>query len=357
MSKLRFVGSFVALSVALSQRSERRRQTRCLGFRTRTSSKIRAASRRPRGWTSSRLGATLISASGAGTRRQLGGSRTGAPRTTRSTPRRPSRGLKPGWYTLRAPGSSAARPKQHCYIELRCGSTQRARVLAGGVGRSVAPGRRSPPAAQLGCTDRTLHTDGLGGEWSNFDDDRARGRVRRELSVLGADVSSLTKSEDLRRAVLRRFQAPNALLGDDPSALDILRRTTAPIHLRVRSWVDPADGYHDLAEAREHGSTRARSRPESTGRSALLGHLGRSRAPVETGGVGQLLGRSSCGRPCIEHTYGRVPRHDRVRRGGPGHDADRQRAQRRHALARRSHLGSSELGQPGELPARPGTPP
>jgi len=103
-------------------------------------------------------------------------------------------GLSRGWYTLRAwvkrsPGQNDAS------IFLDCG---------GEVGRTflpVAPADEwlqivvSAHARRGACTIR-LHTAATGGEWTNFDDiELVPGEAR--LSVLGADVSSLKKSEDL----------------------------------------------------------------------------------------------------------------------------------------------------------------
>src|SRR5262249_23586618 len=94
----------------------------------------------------------------------------------------------------------------------------------------------------------TLHTDGSGGEWSNFDDiELVPGAAR--LSVLGADVSSLTKSEDLGGQYFDSGHHSKQC-GKNRSALDILERHGAN-HIRVRVWVNPADGYHDRTEARE----------------------------------------------------------------------------------------------------------
>jgi arabinogalactan endo-1,4-beta-galactosidase len=84
-----------------------------------------------------------------------------------------------------------------------------------------------------------LHTEGAAGEWSNFDDlSIASGSAR--LSVLGGDVSSLTKSEDFGGI----YRDDSGQPGD---ALAILKAHGLN-WIRVRVWVDPADGYHDTAE-------------------------------------------------------------------------------------------------------------
>lgn len=115
-------------------------------------------------------------------------------------------------------------------------------------------------ADRKSCTI-TLHTDGTGGEWSNFDDvELVPGAA--QLSVLGADVSSLSKSEDFGGDYFDDFSRPRHC-GPEQSALDILENHGAS-HVRVRVWVDPADGYHDVAEAREHGRIPTLSQRKSS---------------------------------------------------------------------------------------------
>jgi arabinogalactan endo-1,4-beta-galactosidase len=61
-----------------------------------------------------------------------------------------------------------------------------------------------------------------------------------KLSIMGADVSSLKKSEDLGGIYLNE----NGTRGD---ALQILNNHGLN-YIRLRVWVDPADGYHDKTE-------------------------------------------------------------------------------------------------------------
>jgi arabinogalactan endo-1,4-beta-galactosidase len=84
-----------------------------------------------------------------------------------------------------------------------------------------------------------LSTKAAGGEWANFDDVTLT-PGRAALSVLGADVSSLAKSEDLGGV----YRETHGRAGD---ALRILRAHGLN-WVRLRVWVDPADGYHDKAE-------------------------------------------------------------------------------------------------------------
>lgn len=149
-------------------------------------------------------------------------------------------GLADGWYTVRARVRRST-GNNNAYVELDCGRD---------AGRVYAP--VSWPSQWLavvasarvrhGSCTISLHTDGDAGEWTNFDDiELVPGAPR--LSVLGADVSSLNKSQDLG-GVYRDER------GRRGRALDILEDHGAT-HVRLRVWVDPADGYHDKAEVRE----------------------------------------------------------------------------------------------------------
>ncbi len=151
------------------------------------------------------------------------------------------RGLSRGWYTLRArvkrsPGQNDS------YVALDCDGRRERAYLP------VAPADTwltivvSNEVRHGTCTV-ILHTAAAGGEWSNFDTlELTPGRAA--LSVLGADVSSLAKSEDLGGYYLDgsgRHQCR------DGSALSILSRHGLN-YVRLRAWVHPADGYHDTAE-------------------------------------------------------------------------------------------------------------
>ena len=155
-------------------------------------------------------------------------------------------GLRPGWYTLRGFVKRSPGPN-NSYMELRCGKQSERVYLPVSWADQWLQIAVSTYTDKKSCTI-TLHTDGPGGEWSNFDDvELTAGKV--ELSVLGADVSSLNKSEDLGGQYFDDVRRPRHCSGDE-SALDILQSHGAD-HIRVRVWVDPADGYHDVFEARE----------------------------------------------------------------------------------------------------------
>jgi arabinogalactan endo-1,4-beta-galactosidase len=155
-------------------------------------------------------------------------------------------GLRPGWYTLRGFVKRSPGPN-NSYMELRCGKRSERVYLPVSWADQWLQVAVSTYTDKKSCTI-TLHTDGTGGEWSNFDDlELTAGKV--ELSVLGADVSSLTKSEDFGGQYFDDVRRPRHCSGDE-SALEILQSHGAD-HVRVRVWVDPADGYHDVFEARE----------------------------------------------------------------------------------------------------------
>jgi arabinogalactan endo-1,4-beta-galactosidase len=149
-------------------------------------------------------------------------------------------GLADGWYMLRARVKRST-GNNNAYVELDCGRRpERVYVPVSWPHQWLAV-VVSARVRRGSCTI-SLHTDGDAGEWSNFDDvELVPGEAR--LSVLGADVSSLAKSEDLG-GVYREAD------GRRRSALDILERHGAN-HVRLRVWVDPADGHHDQAEVRE----------------------------------------------------------------------------------------------------------
>ena len=147
-------------------------------------------------------------------------------------------GLADGAYTVRARVRRST-GQNNSYVELACGR-DRQRVYA-----PVAWPNQwlqvvvSARVKRCACVV-SLHTDAAAGEWTNFDDiEIVPGTVN--LPVRGADVSSLEKSEDLGGV----YRDDRGRRGD---ALDILADHGANA-VRLRVWVDPADGYHDRAEA------------------------------------------------------------------------------------------------------------
>jgi arabinogalactan endo-1,4-beta-galactosidase len=144
-------------------------------------------------------------------------------------------GLANGWYTLRGWVRSSGHQNE-VYLALQCGDEEK-RVYV----PPTTPGYRwlhlavSNQATDGECTIR-LYSDGNPETWASFDDiELTPGQAA--LSILGADISSLKKSEDLGGIYRDASGAP----GD---ALQILKDHGLN-YARLRVWVDPADGYHN----------------------------------------------------------------------------------------------------------------
>jgi arabinogalactan endo-1,4-beta-galactosidase len=149
---------------------------------------------------------------------------------------------KEGAYTLRGWVRRSSGSMQS-WIELRCGNFRR---------RVDVPVSWPNQWLQVAVTSWlprrncaiAIRSTGAAGTWANFDDLTLTPDVAL-LSVLGADVSSLKKSED--------FGGTYADPGDrgrkhrQHSALDILADHGMNF-IRLRVWVNPADGYHDPEE-------------------------------------------------------------------------------------------------------------
>ncbi|HTV24633.1 MAG TPA: arabinogalactan endo-1,4-beta-galactosidase [Polyangiaceae bacterium] len=164
------------------------------------------------------------------------------------------RGLRDGWYTLRARVRRSG-GQNESYVALDCGRGSEQRVHL-----PVAPADQwlqvvVSARSTRGRCSVVLHTTAAAGEWSNFDEvELVPGAAR--LSLLGADVSSLAKSEDLGGEYLECRCDDECRPG---SALGILADAGVDT-VRLRAWVDPADGYHGRDEllrmarrAKRHG--------------------------------------------------------------------------------------------------------
>lgn len=143
-------------------------------------------------------------------------------------------GLANGWYTLRAWVRSSG-GQNDVHLALKCGDVEK-RVMV----PSTSPGYRwlqlvvSNQVSDGQCTI-SLFSEGGPDTWASFDDiELVPGRAA--LSILGADVSSLKKSEDLGGV----YRYPDGTAAD---ALQILK-DYGMNYARLRVWVDPADGYH-----------------------------------------------------------------------------------------------------------------
>jgi arabinogalactan endo-1,4-beta-galactosidase len=150
-------------------------------------------------------------------------------------------GLANEWYTLRAWVRSSG-GQNAVYLALKCGSEEK-RVNV----PSTSPGYRwiqlvvSKQVTNGECTI-SLTSDGNPETWASFDEiELVSGRS--VLSILGADISSLKKSEDLG-GVYKYAD------GSEADALQILKDHGLN-YARLRVWVDPADGYHDKTKLLE----------------------------------------------------------------------------------------------------------
>ena len=147
-------------------------------------------------------------------------------------------GLENGWYTLHAWVRSSGGQKA-VYVALRSGTNER-RVHV----PPTTPGYRwiqlvvSIQVVDGQCT-MSLHSEGSPDTWASFDDVELT-PGRSGLSILGVDISSLKKSEDMGGT----YRDSDGTEGD---ALQILKRHGLNF-ARLRIWVDPADGYHGKEE-------------------------------------------------------------------------------------------------------------
>ena len=145
-------------------------------------------------------------------------------------------GIENGWYTLRATIRRSAGGGDVWIGLEKCGGDARASVpVSTGQWLEIVV---SAQVKRNSCTI-VLGSDVPGGEWAHFDD-IAIEPGRAALSVLGADVSSLFKSERLG-GVYRTAR------GRERDALRILKDNGLN-WIRLRVFVDPADGYHGTRE-------------------------------------------------------------------------------------------------------------
>jgi arabinogalactan endo-1,4-beta-galactosidase len=146
-------------------------------------------------------------------------------------------GLTNGWYTMGAWVRSSGEQKE-VYIALDCnGNEKRTYVPA------TTPGYRwvrlvvSNQVTDDNCTVR-LHSDANPENWASFDDiELVPGQAM--LSILGADVSSLKKSEDM--GGVYKYSD-----GTQADALKILKDNG--LNYVASGYGDPPDGYHDKEE-------------------------------------------------------------------------------------------------------------
>lgn len=145
-----------------------------------------------------------------------------------------------GWYTLKAWVRSSGKQKA-AYIAMKdCGGKE--------VRASVPVSRNdwlhivvSTEVKNQQCT-LSLYSEAEGEAWVSFDDiEFVPGRA--VLSIMGADISSLKKSEDNGGVYFDEN-------GEQDDALKILREHGLN-YARIRVWVDSPDGYHGRAQLLE----------------------------------------------------------------------------------------------------------
>jgi arabinogalactan endo-1,4-beta-galactosidase len=194
------------------------------------------ASGAPAGWTSTgAVDAVLIEEKGHSGSFRL--THTAA-KTYRVDTSQVVSGLANDWYTLRAWFRSSGKQVEE-YLALTCGNSEKRAYVP-----STSPGYRWIQLAVSnqvtdGLCTISLHSFGTANSWVSIDDvELAPGRAA--LSILGADISSLKKSED-NGGVYKYAD------GTQADALQILKDNGLN-YARLRVWVNPADGYHNKAE-------------------------------------------------------------------------------------------------------------
>ena len=139
-----------------------------------------------------------------------------------------------GWYTLKARVRSSGKQRE-AYIGLKnCGDEE---------GRASVPIAGEDNWLQIVVSARvtnhrctvSLYSDAEAGEWVSFDDVKfVKGRTM--LTIMGADISSLKKSEE--KGGVYAYED-----GGTGEALEILH-DHGMNYARIRVWVNSPDGYH-----------------------------------------------------------------------------------------------------------------
>ncbi len=144
-------------------------------------------------------------------------------------------GLVEGWYTLRAWVRSSG-GQRAAYIGIKdYGGPERKAYLPVTSADQWIQIVVSAYISNGQCTIE-LYSNANADNWAHFDDIEFE-PGRAALSILGADVSSLKKSED-KGGVYRDEN------GVSSGALQILKEHGVN-YIRLRVWVNPADGYHN----------------------------------------------------------------------------------------------------------------
>ncbi|MGW5273342.1 glycoside hydrolase family 53 protein [Streptomyces sp. NPDC004044] len=146
-------------------------------------------------------------------------------------------GLTDGTYTLSAWVRSSG-GQNSAYIALRnCGSAEQRTDLPPTANGAWIRLVTSVKVTGGACTI-SLNSDAHAGEWANFDD-VAFTSGTTGLTVKGGDLSTLPKNE----AHGATYRGATGTTGD---AMSILK-ASGMNYVRLKVWVDPADGYNDKA--------------------------------------------------------------------------------------------------------------
>ena len=159
----------------------------------------------------------------------------------RITTSQPVTGLKRGTYTLSLRVRSGGN-QPSAYVGLNsCGSAEQRAVIP----RTGAEWVRLAVTVKVtgGRCTIVLHSDATAGQWTNFDDvtfGPSGSAPGTPLAITGADVSHVTKNEDhgaVYRTAAGQRRDPFRLLADNGVNA-----------IRLKVWVNPADGYNDRAD-------------------------------------------------------------------------------------------------------------
>lgn len=150
----------------------------------------------------------------------------------------PVTGLAEGWYTFSA--WARASSDIESYLALICNGEEKRTYVPS----PTAPGYRwvrlsVSNYATNGTCQISFNSSGAAERWASFDE-ATLVHLETKLTILGADISSLNKSESLGGLYYDQD-------GVQADALHILKDNGLN-YARLRIWVDPADGYHDKAE-------------------------------------------------------------------------------------------------------------
>jgi len=150
------------------------------------------------------------------------------------------RDIPNGWYTLKVWVSSSGKQKE-AYVALKDCDTEEARAAVPIVRDKWLQIIVSAKVTKRTCTI-SLYSQAEEGEWVSFDNvEVVPGHAA--LTVMGADISSLKKSEDMGGVYAYED-------GTQADALEILRDHGLN-YARIRVWVDSPDGYHGKAQLLE----------------------------------------------------------------------------------------------------------